>query len=71
MDYKIYDGMSLEELRAAKAEVYGEIQNEKIWMFGSAGDAESECMHAENVDNLRKELRYILGLIDERENGNV
>lgn len=62
-----YDNMTLEELRTASTNVYNTIQNEKIWMFGSVGDAEAECMHAENVDNLRAELRYILDLIKERE----
>ena len=67
MDFSCYDDMTLEELKAAKIEVYHNIQNEKIWMFGSAGDAEAECMHAENVDRLRVELRYIIDLIEERE----
>lgn len=62
-----YDNMTLEELHAAKNDVCGAIRNEKIWMFGSAGDAEAECMHAENVDKLRAELRYILNLIKEKE----
>lgn len=63
MDFERYDNMTLEELEIARDDVYNNIQNEKIWMFGSAGDAEAECMHAENVDNLRVELRYILDLI--------
>lgn len=67
MDFSLYDAMTLEELRAAGVDVFRNIQNEKIWIFGSAGDAEAECMHAANVDRLRMELKYILGLIERRE----
>lgn len=67
MDFSCYDDMTLDELKQAADEVYGNIQNEKLWMFGSAGDAEAECMHAENVDRLRIELKYILDLIEEKE----
>lgn len=67
MDLERYNNMTLDELHDAKDEVYNNIQNEKIWMFGSAGDAKAECMHAENVDNLRAELRYILDLIKRKE----
>ena len=70
MDFKMYDDMTIEELYEAKQDVYGAIQNEKFWMFGSAGDKEAECMHAENVDQLREELQYIFDLIEKRENGN-
>lgn len=66
MDFSKYDKMSVRELEREKYEVYNALQNEKIWMLGSAGDAERECMHARNADNLRAELRYIIDLINEK-----
>jgi hypothetical protein len=58
--------MSLDELRKESDEVYSAIQNEKIWMFGSAGDSDTEIMHSNNVDKLREESRYIFDLIEKR-----
>ena len=62
----MYERMSVNELKSAAEDLYKAIQNEKIWMFGSAGNAEEECMHAENVDKLRSELKYVLELIEAR-----
>ena len=61
-DYEHYNKMSLKELLDASVEVYQAIQNEKIWMFGSRNDEDAN-MHAQNVDNLREELKYILTLV--------
>ena len=66
MDFSKYDKMSVKELEREKYEVYNAIQNEKIWMLGTGIDSEAANMLAQNVDNLRAELRYIIDLISEK-----
>ena len=72
MDFSKYDKMSVKELEREKYEVYNAIQNEKIWMLGTGVDSEAANMFAQNVDNLRAELRYIIDLINEKsDNGET
>jgi len=57
--------MSLAELEEEKEAIFGAIQNEKIWMFGS-NTPEDEMMHSDNVDGLREKLKIVLDLLAEK-----
>ncbi len=66
MDFSCYDGMTLEELRYERNELYAAIDNEQIWAAG-AHSVEDLNMHAQNITDMRIRINYITDLIEERE----
>ena len=67
---KNYVDMTLEELLAERNDIYGAIQNEKIWALGSNDEWEAN-MHMNNVEDLRAELRHVIMIIDWKRKGRI